>query len=299
VELDESRELGRLLGQLQETAMRTRTVALASVAGPLRRAARDLARERGKEVAWHLDGEATELDRHVLERLREPLVALVRNAVDHGIESPAERRAAGKPSAGALRITAERDGARVLVSVADDGRGIDAEAVAAAAGRAGVEGSGGIDAVFEPGVSTAAALTGTSGRGVGLDAVREVVHELHGSVELESSPGAGTRVTLAVPLSVAVTPCLVVEAGGRRWAIPLQAARSAHAAGAVARDDAGEPIAVSGLARSWGCRARDPRPVPFSRCTPRPGPTPSGSTRSPASAKSSPRTSGAWSRAAR
>ena len=262
VGIDEYRDLGRLLGELQDTAMRARTVALASVAGPLQRTARDIARASGKRIRWSLSGEATELDRHVLERLREPLVALVRNAVDHGIETPDERRAAGKPPEGEIRVEARRAGAEVLLTVVDDGRGVDPGRVAAATGRSDLTTSEALEAILEPGVSTAAEVTGVSGRGVGLDAVRDAVRAVHGRLAIDSAPGAGTRVTLAVPLTVAVLPCLLLEAAGRRWAVPLRAAVSAHPAGRVPSDPEGNPLGVAGLADVLGLAGAQPAEGP-------------------------------------
>ena len=220
--LEEYRQLARILGTLQDQAMRARMVAVAAVAGPLRRAVRDLAHDTGKDVRWELSGEDTELDRHVLEHLREPLVALVRNAIDHGIEPAAERERLGKPREGLVRIHAAQVGPDVVVSVADDGRGIDLERVRAAAGGE-LSDEEAMAAIFRPGLSTARALTAVSGRGVGLDAVRAAVDELRGRVEVHSAPGRGTEFRISVPMTLAIVRCLILRAGGREYALPLAA----------------------------------------------------------------------------
>jgi two-component system chemotaxis sensor kinase CheA len=221
--LDDYRNLARVLGTLQEQAMRARMVSVETVTGPLRRAARDLARAGGKQVDWEILGGETELDRHVLEGLREPLVALVRNAVDHGIEPEDERLAHGKPATGRIRVHAMQLGAEIVISVADDGRGIDLERVRAAAG-GGLDDDAALAAIFRPGVSTADRLTGISGRGVGLDAVRQAVGELRGRIEVHSNLGRGTEFRISVPMTLAVLRCLILRAGGRDYALPLRSA---------------------------------------------------------------------------
>ena len=197
-DVDEYREMAQALGELQEQTMRARMVSVGTIAGPLRRAVRDIAHDRGKQVRWELAGESTELDRHVLEHLREPLVALVRNAADHGIEAPAERADAGKPHEGRVRLHARQLGAEVVISVADDGRGIDTARVQEATG--GSEGDA-LEAIFRPGVSTAETVTEVSGRGVGLDAVRTAVGALRGRVEVRTAAGAGTEFRISVTLN--------------------------------------------------------------------------------------------------
>jgi two-component system chemotaxis sensor kinase CheA len=227
--LDEYRELARVLQELQERTMRARMVSVATIAGPLRRAVRDIARASGKQVRWELAGEDTELDRHVLEQLREPLVALVRNATDHGIEPPAERAARGKPAEGVVRLHARQIGAEVVIAVGDDGRGIDVERVRARAGGRLSEAEA-LEAIFEAGLTTVDEVSGVSGRGVGLDAVRTAVGRLRGRVEVSSRPGLGTEFRISVPLTLAVLPCLLVAAGGRRYALPMHSTAAAVAA---------------------------------------------------------------------
>jgi two-component system chemotaxis sensor kinase CheA len=263
--LDEYRELTRVLHDLQEGAMRARMVSVATMARPLSRAARELARDAGKQVELEVVGEETELDRHVLEGLREPLVALVRNAVDHGIELPAERMAAGKPAVGRVRVHAMQIAGDVIVSVADDGRGIDLDRVRARLpdGR-GMSDDEALEALFRSGVSTADRVTGVSGRGVGLDAVRAAVDALRGRVEVRTAVGAGSEFRIRVPLTLAIQRCVVVEAGGSRYAIPLAATVALVAPSSVEEISAegrpavwfgGEALPVSDLAAVVGTPA--------------------------------------------
>jgi two-component system, chemotaxis family, sensor kinase CheA len=224
VAADEYHRLARVLSDLHERAMRARMLTVGTIAAPLQRAARDVARARGREVRWELVGGDTELDRHVLEALREPLVALVRNAVDHGVEDPSERRARGKPEAGLVRVAAHQTGADVVVAVADDGRGIDFDRVRAAIGGGPASEGELAAALFEPGVTTAVGVTQVSGRGVGLDAVRAVVDGLRGRIEVRSGHGAGTEFRITVPMTLAALRCLLVETGTRRFALPMHAA---------------------------------------------------------------------------
>lgn len=222
--IDEYRNLARVIDQLQAQAMRARMVSVGTVTAPLRRAARDIAHQAGKRVVFEIAGEDTELDRHVLERLRDPLVALVRNAVDHGIEPTSVREAAGKSPEGRVMVHAMQVGSEVIVTVSDDGRGIDHDRVARAlgAGRA-LSRDETLAAIFRPGLSTAEALTGVSGRGVGLDEVRSAVADVRGRVEVHSVPGEGTEFRISVPMTLAMLRCLLVEAGGQRFAVPMHA----------------------------------------------------------------------------
>ena len=211
-------------------------VPFGTIAEPLRRAARDLARSLGKAVELELRGQETELDRGVLEQIADPLLHLVRNAIDHGIEPPEARLAAGKPRYGTVRVHATQLGSEVVVTVADDGRGIDLAQVRQRAGEAGdaIDGVGddeAIYAIFRSGLSTAATVSEVSGRGVGLDVVRASLASVRGRVEVHSEPGAGSEFRLSVPITLAVLPCLLVEAAGRRFGIPMHSVVSAEAAG--------------------------------------------------------------------
>jgi two-component system chemotaxis sensor kinase CheA len=190
-----------------DTCVRSLRMVPFAEAGPgLERAVRDLALAAGKEVAFKLLGQEVELDRAVAERLKDPLLHLVRNAVDHGIESPAERAAAGKPSAGVITVSAALKGAQVEIAITDDGRGLDRQRIREEARARGMPESAEdrdlLALVFHPGLSTARALSNVSGRGVGLDVVKSQVNALHGTVGLESVAGAGTTFAMTVPLTV-------------------------------------------------------------------------------------------------
>jgi two-component system, chemotaxis family, sensor kinase CheA len=229
-------DLTRILERLQERALQARMVPFGSIAEPLRRGGRDLARSLGKAVELEVRGQETELDRGVLEQVADPLLHLVRNAVDHGIESPEGRLAAGKPPRGTVTVQATQLGSEVVVTVTDDGRGIDLERVRQRAGEAGdrLDGVGdeeALYAIFRSGLSTAATVSEVSGRGVGLDVVRASLAAVRGRVEVHSEPGAGCRFRLSVPITLAVLPCLLVESAGRRFAIPMHSVVSAEAAG--------------------------------------------------------------------
>jgi two-component system chemotaxis sensor kinase CheA len=232
----ELHELTRALESLQERTLQARMVPFGTIAEPLRRAVRDLARSLGKSVELDLRGQETELDRGVLEQVADPLLHLVRNAIDHGIEPPEARRAAGKPAKGTVRVHAMQLGSEVVVTVADDGRGIDLGRVRERAGASGdsldgVGDSEALYAIFRSGLSTAATVSDVSGRGVGLDVVRTSLAAVRGRVEVHSEPGAGSEFRLSVPITLAVLPCLLVEAAGRRFAIPMHSVVSAEAAG--------------------------------------------------------------------
>ena len=217
------RGLVRTAGDLDSGVRSLRMVPFAEAGQGLERAVRDLALAAGKEVAFKLVGHEVELDRAVAERLKSPLLHLVRNAVDHGIESPPERAAAGKPAPGVITVSAALKGAQVEIAVHDDGRGLDRERIREEARARGLPESADDRAllalVFQPGLSTARALTAVSGRGVGLDVVKSQVNALHGTVALESVAGSGTTFTLTVPLTVTLIRALLVESAGRTFAM--------------------------------------------------------------------------------
>ncbi|MEH6437675.1 hybrid sensor histidine kinase/response regulator [Massilia sp. DD77] len=242
----------RLMGAVLETALEP----FGSALGELPSLVRKLARSRGREAAFDSAGADIQVDRRVLAVLREVLIHLVTNAVDHGIEAPAQRRAAGKPDAGHLRVVASQPDARhVLVRVEDDGAGMDAEAVARAAARAGVaadlEGldeAGRLALALRAGVSTRAELSEVSGRGLGLAVVADKVAQLGGTVRIESRPGAGCAFELLLPVSLASLRALVVEVAGRRFAVPLGALDTVRAvpAGSVRTVEGRETVALDG-----------------------------------------------------
>ncbi|HZI37245.1 MAG TPA: response regulator, partial [Acidimicrobiia bacterium] len=248
--LSEFRDLTRSIRHLHEKALRARMVPVGSITGRLHRAARDVARNGDKQIDWDAHGEETELDRTVLGQLTDSLLHIVRNAVDHGVETPAERLSHGKPERATIRFDARQVGSDVIIAVADDGRGIDTAAVRREASRHGVSTETLTDdevnnLIFQGGVSTAATLSQTSGRGVGLDVVRAGLEQLRGRIEVRSAPGAGTEFRLIVPVTAAVVPCLLVSAGGRRLAVPMAATVSTQAA------DVASITRAQGAAKVW------------------------------------------------
>lgn len=208
---------------LDEEVRRARTLPFAEGCAGLERGARDMARDAGKQVRLEIHGGALELDRSVLQGLREPLLHLVRNAVAHGVEPPAARREAGKPEEGRVSLSARLMGGWMRVEVEDDGRGLDLEAIRKEARARGIEPPGEDAAtarlIFLPGFSTEGRVTAVSGRGVGLDVVRTQVEALRGTVDVTSRPGAGTRFVLDVPLTLSTLRVLLVSAGGQTFAM--------------------------------------------------------------------------------
>ncbi|PWC90286.1 histidine kinase [Azospirillum sp. TSH100] len=225
-----SARLDGLVGDLRHAALRLRLLPLARVFDPLPRLVRDTARRLDKTVELVLEGAETEADKDILDVLGEPLLHLVRNALDHGIESPERRTAAGKPPGGTLRLRAFQDKGGVVVEVSDDGAGIDPAAMRRAAvakgllepeAAAALTDADAVRLVFAPGFSTAGSVSDLSGRGVGMDAVRAAVERAGGRVEIASTPGSGTRVRLALPLTLSITRVVVVEAAGSLYGIPV------------------------------------------------------------------------------
>lgn len=224
-----AQQLNLIAGELQEGVMKTRMQPIEHVWSKMPRVVRDLATSLGREISLEMIGKDTELDRSLLEAVKDPLTHLVRNAVDHGIESPDERVAAGKPPKGTLTLRAYHAGGQVMVEVRDDGRGVDAEKVAASAIRKGLRTQEQVDAasaqdmlqmVFLPGFSTAEKVTNVSGRGVGMDVVKTKIEEIGGNVEIESTAGEGTTCRLRIPLTLAIMPTLSVACGGDLYAVP-------------------------------------------------------------------------------
>ncbi len=224
-------DLGRLakaIRELQELGNSLRMVPVRGTFQRMARMARDLARSLGKPIHFITSGEETELDKAMVDRVADPLIHMVRNAIDHGLEASAEdRRRAGKPEAGSVRLGAFHRGGRVHIEIEDDGRGIDLEGVAAKARENGLLPPGKalderalLALIFAPGFSTAREVTAVSGRGVGLDVVKRNVESLRGQVEVRSRPGKGTVFTLKLPLTLAIIDGLVVSVGTRRFVIP-------------------------------------------------------------------------------
>lgn len=232
------RELGKIhkaferrLADLQAGVLEVRMVPLRQVFEKLSRVVRRLRRDIGKDVRLDVRGGDTELDKLIVEQLADPLMHVVRNAFDHAIETPAERNATGKPAEGVIRLDALQRGNHVVIQVSDDGRGIDPAAVlrrAAALGLVDPDDTSFtrkqvLDLIFAPGLSTAAEVTETSGRGVGMDVVRENVNALGGIVHVDSEPGRGTTVSFTLPITLAIIQAVLVGVGDQRFAIPLGA----------------------------------------------------------------------------
>jgi two-component system chemotaxis sensor kinase CheA len=225
-----SEEIERLTAALRESSMNIRMMPIRATFEKFRRLVHDLARDLGKNVELTIEGAETELDKTVIEQLGDPLMHLIRNSMDHGIGSPEDRAARGKPAVATIHLSARYAGASVLVTVADDGRGIDCEAVRQRAIERGLIAA---DAqmtenqiyalLFEPGFSTAKQVTDVSGRGVGMDVVRQRVQSLRGAVEIQSKPGQGTSVTLRLPLTMAIIDGLLVGVGDACFVLPLAA----------------------------------------------------------------------------
>jgi len=220
----------RRVAELQRRVMELRTAPLVRVTDNLPRTARQVAEKLGKRVEIEIIGAELELDRSILDRLSEPLIHLVRNAVDHGLETPAERLAAGKPEVGKIRIEAKRQKDLIVIDVKDDGGGIDLSSVAARAVDAGLihpdlisdlPAEEVVAFIFHPGLSTAQAVSDVSGRGVGMDAVKATIESLGGGVELRTEEGRGTTTTFFVPIAAAVQRVLLVRIAGERVALPI------------------------------------------------------------------------------
>jgi len=221
-------EIERLAAEMRDTMMVVRMVPIAQLFGRFRRLIHDLARDTGKTIELSTEGETTELDKTVIERLADPLIHLIRNSADHGLETPEQRRAAGKPEAGHIVLAARQSGAEVVITITDDGRGVDRARVRAKAEENGLIQPGQVlsdsellQLIFAPGFSTAAAITNLSGRGVGMDVVKKTIEGLRGSIEITSTPGAGSVVSLRIPLTLAIIDGLLVRVGTGRYVIPL------------------------------------------------------------------------------
>ncbi|WP_439816765.1 chemotaxis protein CheA [Zavarzinia sp. CC-PAN008] len=221
-------EIERLVSGLRDTTMGIRMVPIGSLFGRFRRLVHDLSRDLGKQVELVTIGEETELDKTMVERLADPLVHLIRNAIDHGLEDAATRATAGKSGGGRIRLIARYSGAEVLVTVADDGRGLNAARIRAKAEEAGLIAPGAklSDAelyqfLFHPGFSTAKEISAISGRGVGMDVVKRTIEAMRGTIDMTTDPGRGTEVTLRLPLTLAIIDGLLVRVGAGRYAIPL------------------------------------------------------------------------------
>ena len=221
-------EVEGLTAELRDNAMSTRMVPIGNTFRKFRRLVRDLSQELGKEIELVTQGEETELDKTVIEKLNDPLVHLIRNSVDHGIEPSSTRQALGKPSVGTLRLTANHSGASVIIQIIDDGAGLDADAIRKKAIERGLiseeshlSDKDAFQLIFAPGFSTAKTVTGVSGRGVGMDVVKKNIEQLGGSIDLHSHKNEGTTINLKLPLTLAIIDGLLVKVGQNYFVLPL------------------------------------------------------------------------------
>ena len=227
-------QLDLLVSDLQNSVMTTRMQPIGRLFQKYPRIARDLARQLGKDVELALIGEETEVDKTMIEDLADPLVHLVRNAVDHGVESPAERLAAGKPAKSIVRLEARQEGDHIVLIIADDGRGMSPERIRAKAIEKGIikeedantlDDRQSLNLIFLPGFSTMSTASAVSGRGVGMDVVKTNIQKLNGSVEIRSEPGKGSVFIISLPLTLAILPVLLVLLGDQPFALPLSMVR--------------------------------------------------------------------------
>lgn len=244
-------ELDRVVSKMRDETLRIRMVPIGGMFGTLRRLVRDLARDLGKQADFVADGGETELDKNVIDQLKDPLVHILRNCVDHGLESPEARLAAGKPVQGKVRLEASHVSGEVHIEINDDGGGVNLERVRAKAEEKGVLVPGEpaddrriLDCLFAPGFSTASQVSNVSGRGVGLDVVKVSIEGLRGRVRLESTPGAGTRIIMRLPLTLAIIDGMQVRVGHERYIIPMTAVRACQE-----RQCQGEAVLVDTM--SW------------------------------------------------
>ncbi|APW97374.1 chemotaxis protein CheA [Halobiforma lacisalsi AJ5] len=228
---DELEEHGKITSSLQDTVLEIRLVPLKKIVGNFPRVVRDLSRKQDKEIDFQMEGVDIEMDRSILNELGDPLMHLIRNAVDHGIEPPEERERKGKPREGTIKLVGERERDRVSVTVEDDGRGLDVDELREKAVEQGVKTEEEIkvlddsevyDLIFHPGFSTTEEVTEVSGRGVGMDVVNQVVRGVDGSINVESEPDEGTAITLMLPVSVAIVRVLFVTVGDEQYGVPIK-----------------------------------------------------------------------------
>jgi len=221
--------LSACIADMRDAIGQTRMQRIERIFSPIPRMVRDLTLELGKQVELRTAGSNVELDREMIEMIRDPLTHIVRNAIDHGIETPEQRVASGKPASGRLMVSARQSGNQILIEISDDGRGINLERLVTKAIAARVKTAteaqtlserAKLDLIFAPGLSTAETVTSISGRGVGMDVVRANIERVGGSIDLENHEGHGLKVTLRVPLTLTIIPCLTVRAGGQEFAMP-------------------------------------------------------------------------------
>ena len=242
---------------MQDLSLSLRMVPIKGLFQKMTRVVRDLARSRGKEVRMELSGEETELDKTVIEQMHDPLVHMIRNSLDHGIENPEARAAGGKPSQGCIRLSASHRAGNVVIEIQDDGKGLDREAITAKARAQGLVGPDQqlsdaevYQLIFRPGFSTAKEVTSVSGRGVGMDVVHRNIKALRGRVDVESTPGSGSLFTIRLPLTLAIIEGMVIRILDEQYIIPIAAVRESMmlAPEAVATvEGRGEMVQIRGL----------------------------------------------------
>jgi two-component system, chemotaxis family, sensor kinase CheA len=248
--------LSLTVGEMRDTVTRTRMQKIDALFSALPRMVRDTAAGLGKSVTLHLEGADVELDREMIEVMRDPLVHIIRNAIDHGIEGPAERRASGKRENGRLVVSARQSGNQIIIEIADDGRGIDVERLirkmAANGPRSEKElralsDKAKLDLVFQPGLSSKDEVSEISGRGVGMDVVRACIDQIGGRVDLDNVPGKGLRLAIHVPLTLSIISAIVVSAGKQRFAVPRQSIEEivTDHADAIRIDSIGETLVLT------------------------------------------------------
>jgi two-component system chemotaxis sensor kinase CheA len=247
--------LSHITSDLQEGVMKTRMQPIGNAWQKLPRLVRDIARDLGKRIELVMHGAETELDRQVLELIRDPLTHMVRNAGDHGLETPEARKAAGKAEAGRITLNAYHEGGHIIIEVGDDGAGLSFDRIRAKAAAQGLGSEGELAAltdshicafIFHPGFSTASAVTAVSGRGVGMDVVKTNIEKIGGTIDVRTASGEGTTFVIKIPLTLAIISALIVEAGGERFAIPqisvVELVRARLEEDGTASQDAGMPL---------------------------------------------------------
>lgn len=273
--IESSHQLGRLIEEIRNGTLQLRMVQIGETFGRFRRVVHDLAAELGKDVHLDIQGADTELDKSVVERMTDPLMHLVRNALDHGLETREQRLASGKPESGTLRIAASHDAGGILISISDDGRGIDRERVLARARERGLVAPGVtpndaelLALIFEPGFSTAEHVTNLSGRGVGMDVVRRNIESLRGRIDLHSEQGHGTTIDVRLPLTLAIIDGFLVGVGPSKFIFPLEAVvevienrpteTDLNAQGCSVVELRGQVLPVLSLRRLYGIESSEP-----------------------------------------
>jgi two-component system chemotaxis sensor kinase CheA len=276
---EDSARLDFIAGELESGIRLVRLLPLSNVFALFPRLVHDLGQEQGKEVELVLEGKETHADKRILEEIKDPLMHMLRNAVDHGIEPPQEREASGKPRAGTVRIKASQTASGVVIEVSDDGRGLDLAAIRHAAAKRGLLSAEALSAmhpdevqalIFSPGMSTAGFVTDVSGRGVGMSVVRTNVERLKGSIQLQSTPGKGTSIQLLLPVTLSTVRVLIVEVNGHPYGLPAECVQVLKLVApadvfAVEGRDAilhqGKPVSVASLAALLELRQTAPRSV--------------------------------------